>query len=307
MNIFDIIDFARSEILDDTLKPYKWENKALLGHLNRAYEELCRESKCLIDSTTPAVCRVDLLSNQGMVALHPKIVYVYSARRQADGGKILPKTEEFMDTIIYNWQNVTGIPFFRIMNSQSRYLTLYPKYDSVGYVVGSSDINFVVATGPIYTIEKAGAVFSQHFLVGDSVVVTGTTLNNGTFTVLDVVSDTILKTTGALHAESGTNAILQKIRNVALLRVARLPLLQWTLAELESGTPPSPEIDEDYHMGLLDGIGKYAFRKQDTETYDPEKAKFHAGEFEDFKSKVAWEMASLSEGNTVCTPHYGAL
>lgn len=65
MNIWDIIDITRSEILDDTLEPYKWTNKALLTHLNKAYEELCRESWCLIDATTASVCSINLLSNQG--------------------------------------------------------------------------------------------------------------------------------------------------------------------------------------------------------------------------------------------------
>ena len=306
MNIFDIIDFTRSEILDDAIKPYAWDNRALLGHLNRAYEELCRESKCIIDSTTAEICRINLLSNQGMFPIHSKVIYVYGARRQSDGAKIWPKTEEYMDRLFTNWQSVIGKPYLRIMNTKNRFLTVYPRFDSVGYIVGTSDIDFAVASGPVYTIEKSGATFLSHFSIGDSLVVTGTTLNNSTLTIVDL-TNTVVTVSGVVIAETKTNAILQKVRDVALLRVARLPLAPWTLAELEGETPPSPEIDEAYHSGLFDGIGKFAFRKQDTETYDPEKAAFHSGIFEDFKSKVAWELASLMEGDTIGTPHEGTL
>ena len=306
MNIFDIIDFTRSEILDDTIKPYGWENKALLGHLNRAYEELCRESKCIIDSTTAATCRINLLSNQGVFPLHSRVIYVYGARRQSDGAKIWPKTEEYMDRLFANWQSIVGKPYLRIMNTQNRFLTIYPKFDSIGYVAGISDIDFAVASGPVYTIEKSGATFLSHFSIGDSLVVTGTDSSNGTFTIADL-TDTVITVNEMIVAATDTSAILQKIRDVALLRVARLPLIPWKLAELEGETPPSPEIDETYHLGLSDGIGKFVFRKQDTETYDPEKAKFHEEEFEQFKSDVRWDMTQLMEGDTICNPHFGMI
>jgi hypothetical protein len=306
MNIFDIIDFTRKEILDDTKKPYGWENQALLGHLNRAYEELCRESKCLIDSSTVTVCNINLFSNQGEFPYHSRIIYVYEARRQSDGVEILPKTEEYMNGFVLNWRNTTGTPRFRIMNSRNRYFTVYPKFDSVGYVAGTSNIDFSVDTGPIYSIEQSGATLMSHFTPGDTFSVTGTTSNNGTFTVVNVTNTQII-VNEIVTGETNTNAILRKVRDVAILRVARLPLASWTLAELEGDNPPSPEIDETYHLGLCDGIAKFAFRKQDTETYDPQKSVFHSGLFEEFKSMVTWDMASLMEGDTICTPHYGTL
>jgi hypothetical protein len=208
-----------------------------------------------------------------------------------------------MEFYATNWRNVTGDPVFRVMDTHNRYFTVYPKYDTVGYIAGSSNINFVAST---HKITKAGATFTSHFSTGDTLVVTGTTLNNGTFT-LSNVANTELTVSQALVNENSTSALLQKVRDVALLRVARLPITQWTLAQLEGSSPPSPEIDDTYHIGLSDGIAKFAFLKQDTETYDPNKATNHRTIFEGFKSDIRWDMASLMEGETVASPHYGNL
>lgn len=303
MNIFDIVDLTRSEILDDHLIPYRWENRALLTHLNRSYEELCRETFCLIDSTTVATCRVNLLSNQSTYSLHAKVLKVLGARRQSDDFPLIAKSESYMDSLLTGWRTTTGQPFIRVMNTADRIFSIYPKYDSVGYIAGSSDITFVAATSKI---TKAGATFTSHYSTGDSLVVTGSTSNNGTFTITNVTA-TEITVSETLVNESNTSAVLQKVREVAILRVARLPLTMWTLGDLEGSNPPSPEIDETYHTGLFDGIAKFAFLKQDTEVYDPTKAASHKADFEDFKSRVRWEIADLTEGGTIAEPHYGAL
>lgn len=215
---------------------------------------------------------------------------------------LIPKTESYMELTTSNWRTATGTPIFRVMDTASRIFTVYPKFDLTGYISGSSNITFVASGGKI---QKAGATFLSHFSIGDSLVVTGTTLNNGTFTLANV-ANTELTVSETLVNENSTSAILQKIREVAKLRVARLPLTMWTLAQLEGASPPSPEIDETYHTYLFDGIGKFAFLKQDVETYDPQKAESHRVAFEDLKSLVRWDMAMLAEGDMICTPHYGS-
>lgn len=306
MNIWDIVDITRAEILDDYEQPYKWDNRALLTHLNRSYEELCRETFCLFDNSTASLCQINLLSNQGEYALPAKIVKVWQMRRQSDGVSIMPKTESYMEFIQANWRAVTGTkPVFRVMDTMSRIFTIYPKYDTTGYTAGSSDITFATGIGG-NTITKAGATFTSHYSIGDSLVVTGTTSNNGTYTITNVAA-TIITVSETLTNESNTSAVLKKVKDVALLRVSRLPLVPWTLGDLEGNSPPSPEIDEALHTGLFDGIAKFAFLKQDTETYDPQKAASHRAAFEDFKSEVRWEVATLMEGDTVCSPHYGSL
>ena len=296
---------ARSDILYDTIRPYRWTDNYLLHCLIRAYDELCRETKCIVDSTTTAVTEVPLLANQGMYALHASVVNIFSARLESDGQPLAKKTESYMDLGFYGWRDTTGTPYLIISDSASRYFSVYPKYDTTGYILGVSNINFVVAAGPVYTITQAGATFTDHYTSGDLMVVTGTSLNNKTFTLTNVAATT-LTTSTATDAETLTSAKMQLIKDTALLRVARTMVTRWVENDLAITTPPTPEIDVDLHYGLLDGIAKFAYLKQDSDAYDPNAAQKHRDLFEDFKSTVRFELADLTAEQGISTPHYGA-
>jgi hypothetical protein len=305
MNVLEIINYARSEILDDAVVPYLWSDASLISHLNRAYEELARESKCIIDSSTASVCTVNLLANTTLHALSSKVVYVFNARRNSDGYPLIKKTEMFMEGYI-NWRASTGTaPYWIILDSQNRYFSIYPKYNTTGYIAGAADIQFVAATKKI---TKAGATFTSHFSTGDEVVITGTTSNNSTFTITNV-ADTELTVSETVVNESNTSAILKLVQDKALLRVARLPITLFTANDLALATPPTPEFDATYHYGLTHGIAKYAFLKPDSETHDIKASERHGSIFEQFKSDLALEMSMLmQDGNwSQGVPHWGTI
>ena len=305
MNVKEIIDYTRSEVLDDAVVPYLWTDAGLISHLNRVYEELARESKCIIDSSTASTCTVNLLANTTLHVLSPKVVHVFNAWRNSDGYPMYKKTEAFMEGYA-NWRATTGTaPYWLIMDSRNRYFSIYPKYDTTGYVAGASDIQFVAATSKI---TKVGATFTSHFTTGDELVVTGTTSNNATLTITNVAA-TEITVSGTLVNEANTSAILWLVKDKALLRVARLPITLFTANDLTLATPPTPEIDATYHYGLADGVAKYAYLKPDSETYDPKAADRHGAIFERFKSDVAFEIASLmQDGNwSQGVPHYGTI
>jgi len=304
MNILEIVNMARQDILYDTILPYRWTDNYLLHCLIRAYDELCKETKCIVDGTTTAVTEVPLLSNQSMYALHASVVYIFSARLESDGQPLVKKAESYMDLGFYGWRDTTGTPYMIIPDSASRYFSIYPKYNTTGYILGVSNINFVVAAGPVYTITQAGATFTSHYTTGDEVAVTGTTSNNKTITLTNV-ADTTLTTSTLLVAEAATSAKLQLVKDTALLRVARKMVTRWVENDLAIATPPTPEIDVDLHYGLLDGIAKFAYLKQDADAYDPNAAQKHRDLFEDFKSQIRFELADLTTEQGVCTPHYG--
>lgn len=304
MNIAEIISYARSEILDDAIAPYLWSDSGLVMHFNRAYEEFARETACITDSSTTSTCVVNLLANQTLHALSAKVIYVFNGWLESDGTQLLKKTEAFMDDYT-NWRATTGTsPYWLIMDSQEKYFSLYPKYGTTGYIAGSADIQFVASTN---RITKVGATFKSHYATGDELVVTGTTLNNGTFTITGV-DDTYIAVSGTLVNEANQSAILQLVCDKANLRVARLPITLFTVSDLALSTPPTPEISAAYHYGLLDGLAKYAYLKQDSEAYDPQKSERHAAIFEQFKSRVSFETSSMMDGNwSQCTPQYGAI
>ena len=303
MNIAEIISFTRNEILDDAIQPYLWTDAGLVRHFNRAYEELARETYCIIDSSTVSVCQIPLLANQSLHTMSSKVLNVLDSWLNSNGYQLYRKTEAYMRGYT-NWRAHTGSPYWLIIDSQSRSIIPYPKYDTVGYVQGSSNITFDAVAK---TITKAGETFTDHYETGDSLVVTGSTSNNGTFT-LSNVADTVLTVDETVVDEVLCSALLQKVRDTVLMRVARLPLVTYTANDLELGTPPTPELDATYHYGMADGIAKYAYLKQDSETYDTQKAKRHGDAFEEFKSQVRLEVGILhSDGNNQFAPHLGTL
>jgi len=301
MNIKEIIDNTRSDILDDTVRPYLWTDLGLITCLNRAYDELARDTWCIIDSETTAVCRVPLLAYQTLHSLHAKIVNVFDARLESNGHPLRKKTEAYMSGM-YNWRASTGTPYLLVMDSTHRKFSAYPKYDDEGYILGASDISFDSASKTIST-----AVSTSDFSAGDSFAISGTTSNNGTFTV-DSVGATSIVTVEALVDEALTSALIQLERDAAILRVARLPLVPYVPNDLELAIPPTPEIDASDHHGLMNGIAKYAYMKRDSETYDAELSARHAGIFQQFKDDLRLRMLILTSGNELQgSPHLGTL
>jgi len=58
----------------------------------------------------------------------------------------------------------------------------------------------------------------------------------------------------------------------AYLTISRLPLISFTLQT-------SPEIQESYHEGLMNWAARLAYLKNDSETFNPEKAKYYESIF----------------------------
>lgn len=306
MNVTEIIGLERESILDDVKEPYLWSDRELVFYLNESLNEFCREVWAITDQTTPGLTQLKLLSNVGLYALDERVVNVKSARLASGGnwGKPLTKTSESkLDQTLYNWRATTGTPREYSPDAASTYLSVYPKFDSVGEVIGSADISFAAATK---IISKPGATFASHFDTGDSIVISGTTGNNGTFTI-SLVTDTEITVNEALANEANTSAILRKVRDTLLMIVNRIPLTPITIFDISASTPVVPEIKSIYHGGLLHGIAKRAFLKQDAETYDPQKAERHRLLFEQFKAKAKTDLIRLTAIDDTMAPRLGCM
>jgi hypothetical protein len=306
MNVTEIIGLERESVLDDAKEPYLWSNTELVFCLNEAINELCRDSWIITDQTTPSMTQLKLLSNVGLYALDDRIVNVKSARLASGNqwGRPLTKTSENkLDQTIMNWRARTGTPREYALDAASTYLSVYPKFDTVGEVIGSADISFAAASKKI---TKPGATFTTHFSVGDSFQVSGTVSNNGYLTVASVI-DTEITVNETLVDEVNTSAILRKVRDTLLMIVNRIPLTPLTANDIDATPPISPEIKSIYHGGLLDGIAKRAFLKQDAETYDPQKAERHRLLFEQFKGRVKTDLIRLTAIDDTMAPRLGNL
>ena len=291
LTVKDIIDYTRSNVLDDTdSQKYLWENAELIFLLNRAYNEIFKLYGRK-DQTTTAIVQIALLSNLGYYAIDSRILKIDSARlsTNTDYGALQRELESRLDAIVSDWRSLTGTPTKYCPGAYSNYLTVYPKFDATAEYVGSSDISFDSATK---TISQTDGDFSD-LTAGDQVVVTGSgvTANNTTFTVATVGTDSFTVSETVTDA-SNTSATIRKVRDTLLLSATVLPSSRFSTDDYDNATEIT-ELRDDHIEGLTDGIAKRAFLKPDTYAYFPQKAEYHRGLFEEFKRQVKRDIILL--------------
>lgn len=291
-----IIDMTRKSVLDDTVGPqYLWGDDELINYLNIILEELYRETMLIEDRVTVALTQYKLLSDLGIYTTDDRVLnikegaYLLNPDETSRQRTLKRTSEAFMDQLRKSWredpQLNTGdlaLPRRYIPKCGNGYFYIYPKYPIAGVVTGASNITFTAATKQI---SITGDDFTTHYAVGDQINISGMTSNNGYVTVAAVTA-LIITTNEALINESLTSAVLRKVCNTLITVVNRLPLLPFTTADLTANPPVSPEIKSMYHRELMYGIGREAYLKKDTETYNPEESASNGKRFEVLKAKV---------------------
>ena len=301
--VADIINQTREEVLDDTdPQKYLWSDTELIHLFNRCYNELIKQAMLITDQSTTSITQIKVLSNLGIYPIDSRIIQINTVRleKNPNFSPLNKTTEQRLDNTVTNWRNETGTPREFAPGAASGYLSIYPKYDNVGEILGASDITFVSATK---TISQATGDFTQ-FTVGDSVNISGTILNNGYVTVA-TVSTHSMTVVEALVDESNVSAIIRKVRDTLLMTVNRLPTVRWTTADITNATPIT-EIREDHCDGFMDGIAKRAFLKPDTYTYYPQKAEYHRGLWEEWKTLCKRDIILLHKPDKSRVPRSGS-
>ncbi len=316
MLVKDILWSARFDYLDDagdvlsanewfagtTHKPL-WPDEALLRHLNTSLNEWCRETGCLRDHLTEAICKIPLLANQHTYRMDPRIVEVHKGYRT--NYMVVPKTDDWLDNNVGAWRTTTGEVFWLVPDYDMGYLrTVYYPSTSMGYWAGS-----VTFTAGTKTIAMAGGNFSTYLADGNQVVISGT-VDNGTtaiprtFTVATASVDSFTVDETVVD-EVAASTIIQKVIDTMWLTVSRLPLNELTIGTIQTA---SPEIRADYHPYLIHGICREAYSKQDSQTLDVTKATDHEKKFANYKRQARAERDWLrSPKDATMTPHPGTL
>jgi len=302
MNTKEILTSTRYDKLDDVKgygKGYElWKDDELLRHLNFVLNEWCRQTLCLRDSSTEAICKILLLSNQHTYPMDTRIVALHKGRLVTGFPDIEVKDEIWLNDFVFSWETRMGDPRFLLPDYEVGKLRVIPYFNADGYYSGSMTFAAVDSS-----ITKVGANFSTHLSPGNQVVITGTTNNNGTKTVVTATADTFT-VSEAVTDETPSAAVIQKVRDTLWLSTSRLPLNPLTLAAWES---QSPEINFDYHPKLIDGILREAYLKQDTECYDPKASERHGIRFEASKMLAKKEKYRLRHSTRVLRPNPGTL
>jgi len=307
MNTREILTSTRVDKLDDVKgygKGYElWKDEELLRHLNFVLNEWCRQTLCLRDSSTEAICKILLLSNQHTYPMDSRIVALHKGRLLSGWPNIEVTDEIWLNDTIFSWETRKGDPRYLLPDHEVGKVRIVPYFNSDGYFSGA--FTFTALTK---TIGQVGALFSTYLVSGDRVVISGTTLNGttlipATFTVVTATADAFTVSESVTN-ETPSAAIIQKVRDTLWLSTSRLPLTQLTLALWES---QSPEINFDYHPKLIDGILRESYLKQDVECYDQKAADRHRILFETSKALGKKEKYRLRHSSRVLRPNRGSI
>ena len=67
----EIITQARGW-LDDPVAPFRWSLDDMIAYYNKTVNELCEKAKILVDSTTEAICKVNVLLEYSQICARAK-------------------------------------------------------------------------------------------------------------------------------------------------------------------------------------------------------------------------------------------
>jgi hypothetical protein len=282
-------------MLDDTKEPYLWKTTELLTYLNRSQNDVFKETNLANDSSTAEICQIKLLSGLGFYALDPRILTIVSAQLASATQPLRIAFVDELNRWAPNWRARTGTPLYYIPESELSKIQVYPCFDTIGLVTGSSNISFDAATKSI-TKPSGLSVYS----IGDSISISGTADNNNVVTVSNVL-DVELTIDETPVNEANTSAILRRVRDTVNLVVTRLPLNQITLSQ-------TPELPFFYHDKLPHGAMRYAYLKPDSETYDRQASEIHGAIFAGFIEDVKREILKKTRrSNSTVGPRLGAI
>jgi len=301
MNVAELIDRYRVEILDDNITPYLWSDAECINHANDTIDELAEDNLIIKDQSTAAVTQVKLLSNQTLHAISSSIIQARFGRLNSTGYSVVKTTEDWLDANVSDWRDTTGSsPSHFAPSATNGYLSIYPKYDDTYEYEGASDIDFVALTK---TVSQPTGDFSG-LTAGDSVYISGTTNNNGYFTVV-TVGTTSFTVSETVTGELNTSATIRRVMDTLLLTVNRMPLTPFTEADIAAATAIT-DVNSMHHSKLLNGMAKRAFLKPDSETYDKNKAEYHRGLFEVDKKKIKKSLIMLHKPDRALTIRSGS-
>ena len=317
MLVSEILLATRTDYLDDVELPRKWEDEELLRHLNKALNEWCRETGCIRDTTTEAICKIPLLCYTHTYPIDSRITEIHtpcniinynSVTDKTTHKLVHVKTDAWMDDNISSWRIATGDTSYIIPDYSTNNLRII-RYGAKtsGYWSASVDIP-ITFTALTKTITQTDGLFSTLLVAGDEVVISATTSNGttaipSTFTVATVSSDSFTVSEDVVD-EASTTGIIQKVMNTLWLTVSRLPLAQLTIGEV---TTESPEINFSYHSDLIPGILREAYQKQDSQCFDKGKAIEYRQLFELNKRKAKATRDWLRDSSETAKPRLGTL
>jgi hypothetical protein len=125
MKLSDLIAEARQRCSDTSQPPMCTDARFTLL-ANDAENEACRRARLLVDSTTPEICKIDVLANQPLYPQNPSIIFVRRASLDT-GDRYLSRItrRDLDDHLGPNWMTETGEVVGFVPDTDSQALRLF--------------------------------------------------------------------------------------------------------------------------------------------------------------------------------------
>lgn len=107
MTLRELIDIFRHEV-DDVAEPYLWTEEELIEYANDAENEACRRARLLLDSTTEAICQIDVEIGEASYALDPRVIFIRRAKVASRALPLARASLRDLDEAALGWDTHTG-------------------------------------------------------------------------------------------------------------------------------------------------------------------------------------------------------
>jgi hypothetical protein len=107
MNLKELRALVR-EMAHDRATPYLWTDAFIDMALNDAEREACRRGRLLVDSVTPAVCRVTLVADNGIYRVDPRVMFIRRVKLSTQTSPLGFARVRDMDECAPGWEDESG-------------------------------------------------------------------------------------------------------------------------------------------------------------------------------------------------------
>src|SRR5574340_1804381 len=125
MKLAGLIREYRREADDNAIPPFV-ADADLFDFAVEAEDEACRRSHLLRDSTTGAVCTVNVLAGDPVITLHASIIDVLRVKMASETVPLQLIPQDEMDRVNVGWDSMTGKPRAVIVGRDTGKLRLWP-------------------------------------------------------------------------------------------------------------------------------------------------------------------------------------
>lgn len=107
MTLQDILAEVRERV-NDIGAPYLCSDDRFTRFLNEAQREACRRGRLLVDSTTTAICQINLVANQSVYPLDKRVLFVRRATIDGQSRPLVRVHHRDLDPRGTEWMTETG-------------------------------------------------------------------------------------------------------------------------------------------------------------------------------------------------------